>query len=137
MNTQRFHVFKSHITSIDFERYEGDLISAAGSVYYESKNLDNNQFAAELLLLIYPGANWMISSGAAFAESDLKQTDTDIITRFEHMPAIGSRRNWSIIIQLAGNHILETAISLRYYFGERESLRAHHRSNGYYSARFK
>lgn len=127
----------NHSISANFESYENDILSAVGSINYDFLNLGDNQYAVDLFLLIYPIDDLMISSGASLAPNDFKQTDIDLVMKIEWMLPINKHNHISLYGQYGGNYIQQTSFGVKFYFGFKESLKKHHRENGFYSARFK
>ena len=128
--------YKSYILTTDFEKYANDLMTFTGSFLYEIKNLESNTYKADISFLLYFHDDLMLSSGIGLNSKFSSPAKLEAILRLEWLLPLGALKPLALKFRLGGHLTLETMVGLKYYFGRLYNLKAHHRTNGYYTTRF-
>lgn len=125
----------SQMLALHGEVYEADFLTVVGSFGVEKKSFGDDLGFAEILLRIYPSGRWVISPGASYAVSELKQTRADIILRGEY--TFLSSRAWSLaaFAQYGGNLYTRATLGVTLYF-DGESALERERRDAFCAARF-
>jgi hypothetical protein len=125
----------SQMLAVHGEVYEADFLTVVGSVGVEDKRFGDDLGFAEILLRIYPSERWVLSPGASYAVSDLKQTRADILLRGEWTFLSSQALSLAVFAQYGGNLYTRAALGLTLYFdGDRPVVRE--RRDAWCAARF-
>jgi hypothetical protein len=126
-----------HTTTLagHFEVAEADWLTVTSSAGVQLESFGDDVGFAELILRLYPHRRWMISPGASYAASNLKQTRADILIRGEHAAPLGSAATLGIWAQYGGNLYTRASAGLTLYF-DGWTYAERDRRDALYSARF-
>ncbi len=114
----------SQTLALHGEVYETDLLTVVGSLGIEKKSLGDDLKFGEILLRIYAGDRWVLSPGASYAVSQLKQTRADILLRGEWTCLSSRALSLAVFAQYGGNLYTRASLGVIVYFdGEGALLR--------------
>jgi hypothetical protein len=98
------------------EAYEADWLTVTSSLGFEKKNFGEDLGFAELVLRLYPSERWVLSPGASYAVSRLKQTRADILLRGEWTFLSSRELSLALFAQYGGNLYTRASFGLTLYF---------------------
>jgi hypothetical protein len=125
----------SQLLALHGEAYEAEWLTVTSSFGVEKKSFGDDLGFAELFLRIYPSERWLLSPGASYAVSSLKQTRADIVLRAEWTCLTSRALSLALFAQYGGNVYTRASLGISVYF-DGESAGNRDRRDALSGARF-
>jgi hypothetical protein len=125
----------SQVLALHGEAYEAEWLTVTSSFGIEKKSFGDDLGFAELFFRIYPSERWVLSPGASYAVSNLKQTRADIVLRGEWTCLSSRALSLALFAQYGGNVYTRASLGITVYF-DGESSGSRDRRDALSGARF-
>jgi len=125
----------SQLLALHGEVYEAPWLTVSSSFGLEKKNFGDDLGFAEIFLRLYPSQRWLLSPGASYAVSELKQTRADIVLRGEWSFWSSRALSAAAFAQWGGNSYTRASLGISLYF-DGDSAAGRDRRDALSAARF-